>query len=346
MRRQDEAVAVQRSALLYRLDEVEVKPQDWLWPGYIPLGGMTLLYGDPSTGKTTLGCNVIARYTSGQPWPDGQPNDEPGSALVLTGEDSVSRTIKPRLQAAGADCSRVIVWDRIRTANSDGTADERLPDLAADLDELQAIVEGCPDLRLVLVDTLSCFLGVKDSNQQQQVRRAFLPLRDLCDRFGLALLAIGHMNKGSGGKAQYRASGSLAYIAAARSALLCAPDRDDPDCSVIAVAKSNLSQRAPSLRYRIVPWDKDPEVAAVEWSGSSKYTADQLLEEVKTETKTEAIVQWLRDVLREGPVLSDTIRTLADQAGFKWRTVWEAKDKAGVKARKRDFSGPWEWYTP
>ncbi|HOQ88161.1 MAG TPA: AAA family ATPase [Phycisphaerae bacterium] len=349
MSRAESPVTVETSAVVYSLDTAKVKPQNWIWPGYIPRGGITLLFGDPSAGKTTTGCNLIARYTSGQSWPDGQPNGKPGSVLVMTGEDSFERTIKPRLVAAGADCRKVTIWDRIRTKISDGTIDERLPDLAADVDHLRAIVEGAPDLGLVLIDTLSCFLGVKDSNQQSQVRRALLPLHDLCDQTGLSLLCIGHMNKGSGGKAQYRASGSLAYIAAARSALLCAPDRDDPDCAVMAIAKCNLAQKSPSLRYRIVSCDENPEVATVEWYGASDYSADQLLEEKKPATKTEAIIEWLQDVLKDGPMHSGTVEALADEAGFKKRTLWEArgvaKDRGILRCNKIGFGdgAHWEW---
>ncbi len=346
MRRPEPPAIIETTAIVYRLADIQERQQEWIWQGYIPKGCFSIGYGDPNAGKTTAACHLSARITSGQDWPDGQPNPKPRSVLFLTGEDSVSRTLLPRFRAAGGDVNKLVVWDRVRFNYEDGEKSERLPDLLADVGKLKDIITSCPDMALVVVDTLSCFLAVKDSNQAQQVRAALLPLRDLCEQTGVTLLGLGHMNKSSGQKAQYRASGSISYIGAARSALLFTPDRDDPETMVMAVSKCNLARRAPSLKYRIVPWNKDPEVAAVEWCGTSSYSADQLLEEQKVNTKKKAIIEWLKTILKDGPLLSDTIMRMAAEEGFKERTVWNAKDDAGVKARKQSFSGPWEWYIP
>lgn len=31
---------------------LELPPVTWLWPGYIPFGMVSILFGDPGTGKT------------------------------------------------------------------------------------------------------------------------------------------------------------------------------------------------------------------------------------------------------------------------------------------------------
>src|SRR5690606_33208811 len=94
----------------------EVKERDlqWLWPGRIPLGKITLLAGDPEAGKSFVVCDLAARTTRGGPWPDGvepvgpevssEPgSDATGSVLFITAEDNVEDTLLPRLRAAGAN---------------------------------------------------------------------------------------------------------------------------------------------------------------------------------------------------------------------------------------------------
>jgi hypothetical protein len=106
----------------------------WLWPGRIPLGKITLLLGDPGVGKSLLALDVAARVATGPTWPDaiecGMSNGEcgindstlppspspsphslfatPHSVLLLSAEDDLADTIRPRLEAGGADCSRIV----------------------------------------------------------------------------------------------------------------------------------------------------------------------------------------------------------------------------------------------
>jgi len=55
---------------------------DWLWPGRIPIGKVTLLVGDPGVGKSLVALDIAARVTRGAPWPDafecGVANGEGG----------------------------------------------------------------------------------------------------------------------------------------------------------------------------------------------------------------------------------------------------------------------------
>ncbi len=79
---------------------------DWLWPGRIPAGRMTLLVGRPGEGKSFVTCDWAARISRGSPWPDGALC-KMGSVILMSAEDDPGDTIRPRLDAAGADCSRI-----------------------------------------------------------------------------------------------------------------------------------------------------------------------------------------------------------------------------------------------
>lgn len=87
---------------------VEPEEVDWVWRRRLARGKMTLIGGDPGTGKSQISTDIAARITMGSEWPDG--GDVPlGSTVILSAEDAMADTIVPRLMAAGADRSRVHV---------------------------------------------------------------------------------------------------------------------------------------------------------------------------------------------------------------------------------------------
>ena len=86
---------------------VSSKAVDWLWYPYIPYGKITILQGDPGEGKSTMMMQLAALITNGKAMPDGSGDKIPGNVIYQAAEDGIEDTIKPRLEAAGADCSRI-----------------------------------------------------------------------------------------------------------------------------------------------------------------------------------------------------------------------------------------------
>lgn len=95
---------------LVNVSEVRAEKVSWLWPGRIPLGKLTILDGDPGLGKSTLMLDIAARVTRGDAMPDSTRSDLGGAAsvVILSAEDGLADTIRPRLEAAGATLLRVI----------------------------------------------------------------------------------------------------------------------------------------------------------------------------------------------------------------------------------------------
>src|SRR5437764_7462085 len=96
--------------------QVTTRPVSWLWPGRLALGKLAILDGDPGLGKSLVTLDLCARLSTGRPFPDGSPGPGVGTAIVLNGEDGAEDTIRPRLQALGADLERVFVPHRARDA--------------------------------------------------------------------------------------------------------------------------------------------------------------------------------------------------------------------------------------
>lgn len=100
----DEAEAA-RIVELIPASSVRIEETSWMWANRVPLGGVTLLVGQEGTGKTTILGDVLAKATRGQL--EGDLDGIPVGAVYATAEDSWSRTLVPRLAAAGADLDRV-----------------------------------------------------------------------------------------------------------------------------------------------------------------------------------------------------------------------------------------------
>ena len=96
---------------LISMGEIKTEEVKWLWYPYLPRGKLTIVQGDPGEGKTTFVLAVIAALTQGEALPESEQALEPLNVIYQTAEDGLADTIKPRLDAAGADCSRVLVID-------------------------------------------------------------------------------------------------------------------------------------------------------------------------------------------------------------------------------------------
>src|SRR5262249_38270399 len=94
------------------LSEVQPERVEWLWPGRIARGKITIVDGDPGRGRSVLTVDMAARITTGRAWPDGAGCPR-GGVVVMSAEDGLADTIRPRLDAAGADSSKVVALELV-----------------------------------------------------------------------------------------------------------------------------------------------------------------------------------------------------------------------------------------
>src|SRR5262245_60525366 len=97
---------------LIRFSEIARQSINWVWPGYIPGGKLTMLDGDPDYGKSLISIDMAARLSRGRPLADGTGGGAPRRTLFLNAEDGAEDTLHPRLEAAGADFNCVFVLGR------------------------------------------------------------------------------------------------------------------------------------------------------------------------------------------------------------------------------------------
>jgi hypothetical protein len=326
---------------LLRVSEVEAKPVEWLWKHRIPLGKATILDGDPGVAKSLFSLDLTARVTTGRTLPDGSPGVRPAPVILLTVEDDPEDTIRPRLEAAGADLSLVFVLNAtswIPTLGEDGSAD-----LAA----LKAEVERVGPV-LVVLDPLNSFLSGKvNAFRDHEIRRALNPLTMLAQDCRIALLTIRHLTKGSERNPLYRGGGSIGIIGAARSGLLMTRHPEDATKRVLAVTKSNLGPEAPSLTFHLEHVETSvgtqPKVV---WDGAVQWTAAELLDGSDKERapKRSEAKDVIIELLKDGDRPAKECRQELKQAGISTRT-WEAA-KAQLNVASKKVEGRWVWSLP
>lgn len=314
------------------LADVVPERVDWLWFGRLPLGKIVVLDGDPSVGKSTLAVDCAARVSTGHAWPDGAPNRR-GAVLLLSAEDGLADTIRPRLDAASGDPSGVDALTEVRYRDEHNVIRTR-PATLADLDDIEDAVRRTKAV-LVVVDVLMAFLpGKVDSHRDQDVRGVLSGLAAMAERNTCCILLLRHLNKSAGGSAMYRGGGSIGIIGAARVGLLAAVDPEDESRRVLAGIKSNLAVMPEALAYQLVD---SPEhgCARVDWLGVSGHTAGVLLAGPRDEderTERDEAGEWLLDYLagNEREALSGQIKKAAHGEGISERTLKRAKAKMRV----------------
>jgi hypothetical protein len=358
----DKSKAGQREVKLTWLDNVKPQPTEWLWPNRIVRGGLNAWSGDPGGGKSQLSCDVTARVTTGRPWPterEDKPLRKPERVIILNAEDKTANDIVPRLMAAGADLSKVAVIGSVLKYDEKGNPVNGFLSLQTDIAELDKVLTELRDVALIIIDPISAYLGTVKSHNDAEVRGVLGPLSKLAEKHNVAVVYICHMNKGSDPKAIYRTQGSVAFVAAARSAFGVAIHSDDRDSNdprrIFGPIKTNHAKRVPSLEFEIEPRDVHSNLSPiliktsrVHWLGRSDMSVEDALNSgQRSETKREKARKWLREYLADGEALAKQIYKDGEKDGFNQRMLRRAAEDLGIdRDDKTDFQGSVPWRLP
>ena len=352
-----------RALAMVRASDVELKAVEWLWPGRFALGKISLVAGEPGLGKSQLMAALAATVTTGGRWPNSERRSPRGSVVMFSAEDDASDTIVPRLHAAGADLERIQIVSAVH--GGDGkTPGRRSFNFQTDLDLLEEKMVALGDVRLVVIDPITSYLGKGvDSHKNAEVRSVLEPVAELAARYSAAFVGITHFSKGGGSSAINRFIGSIAFIAAARAAFVVTtdPDFDIPGRRLFLPVKNNLAPKDDGLSFQIEQHMIAGEICAsmVEWGGDVvTKTADEILSagaEDDRPQRTEA-ADFLRASLADGPKPSKEVEAEAKDASISWRTIKRAKKELGILAEPRPIErtnsgdGPpvnrWYWSLP
>ena len=332
---------------LINMDTVEMEQIEWLLYPFIPYGKVTIIQGDPGEGKTTMVLQIIAKLTRGETiLPSDSTKDKrtnggtvdtenaennallqqleaPVNVIYQTAEDGLGDTIKPRLLAAGADCTKVMVID-----------DSEQPLTMADVRLEEAIIQT--KARMVVLDPIQGFLGAEvDMHRANEIRPLMKRIAVLAEKYHCAIILIGHMNKNSNGKSSYRGLDSIDFQAAARSVLIVGRIKDEPEVRVVCHTKSSLALEGKAIAFRL---DKNN---GFEWIGEYDISADELLNGEGKGQKTRKAKEFLLEILADGGMAQKKIEEEAEKLGIKKKTLRNAKMELGIDSVKR--GNQWYW---
>lgn len=344
-----------RAVVVSALDVV-MEPATWLWAGRIPKGHITIIDGDPGVGKSTLLLDIAARATRGVPMPAASNAHEPVNILVMSTEDALATTIKPRLQAADADMARVSFFNAILD-DQDHEVPLTIPD---DIEALRGVIQD-KDIELIVIDPLVAFFGKDtDSNNDKDVRRALRPLFSLLQDTGTTAICLRHLTKDRSRAAMYRGGGSIGITGQARSAFLAGYDPEDENEDenarrrVLAHIKSNLAPKQKALAYITVSatvWEGTTPIptSKIEWLGEVTTTAEDVAAGPQPRRGPEAYARAeaesiLRQLLEDGPIKQADAEKAANDHGIAKRTLRRAKETLGIRSKKE--GADWYWYPP
>jgi putative DNA primase/helicase len=333
-----------RELLVLRASDVKPRPVSWLWDGRIPRGCVTLIPGQPGVGKSQL-LSLLAAQVSLGTLP-GDLEGHPASAVLLTAEDALRETAIPRLMANNADRSRVIFTSQAQVGGLVDTLD-----LQQDLAQLQGLVRRTQAV-MVGIDPFGSFVDGIDSHKDQQVRRALAALAAMAEAEQVAVVGVMHLNKRAGeADALNRISGSIAWGALARSALMVGRDGESGDVHLVHI-KCNLAALSPSQRCRIesvsvTSGRHEIPTSRLVIEGESDVQAHDLLSAPPSVEERGLKVEageWLTATLAGGPMRVPELFAKAKEQGFSEKTLQRAKEHIGAVAQQtRDG---WVWALP
>jgi putative DNA primase/helicase len=347
-----------RRLISHRASDLQPEKLVWVWPGRIPEGKLVLLGGPPGLGKSQLTAFMSATVSNGWKWPCGEGSTAAGDVIFMSAEDGIQDTIIPRLIAAGANTERVHIV--ASATKPDGTGRKTFS-LKTDVDLLEALARKVGNVRLIIVDPISAYMGGSDGNGNVETREVLEPLAEMANRLRIAVVAVTHLNKGGAGgnqSALNRFAGSIAFVAAARAAFAVIEDPEDDERRLLLQAKNNLGKPCKGLAFRLeqrliqddivssnvmfegehVSQSIDEALTASESRGGNKGGQNSSKEDV-TEFLTEILANGPVDVLEvEAQARAATL--LADDKRLRQNKAFrDAREALGVVATREGF-GP------
>jgi hypothetical protein len=223
--------------------ELTYEPTQWIWPGRIARGKLTLIGGAPGSGKTTLAMELISIVTTGTDWPCQEGVAAKGSVLLIAPHGDPD-TLVPRLKAAGTDLAR---FHAFRTV-TEGTR-SRAFNLDKDIAALDPLIKGITDLQMIVIDAVDV-PGSRDRAAARQAGAVFDALAELAQRHNVAVLAIAHPVGADYLSRKPMSFGALP-LTAVRAAFLVETDPADVSRRLLVQVKNELARDPGTLAFRI-----------------------------------------------------------------------------------------------
>lgn len=301
------------------ISEFEEQEAEWLVPGWLPVGQITLFSADGGTGKTSTACNIMANLSAGTPCILDPPGYErtPQKILLMTTEDSISKKIKRKLRLAGANEKNIIALDV--SADKSGA----LRGVKFGSKAMSDVIRHC-NPALCVFDPVQGFIPPEvNMGSRNAMRDCMAPLVGLGEDIKVASLVISHTNKRKGAYGRDRISDSADLWDIARSVIMSGYT-DEQGIRYLSNEKNNYAQLQDTLLFSI---DNEGQVKA---EGSTWKRDREFMQEAATARngpKREDCKDFILRTLEEfgGSIKAKELEQKAGADGYSSRTLRRAK---------------------
>jgi hypothetical protein len=332
----DRAVYSVETPLGERFDTIRVQSvgrpteTEWLWPGRIPLGTVTVIEGAAGSGKTRVAFDLAARAAGRLPWPDGTPAALPPADVLVIARQQEGAHIATQAQSGGGETTRVFQFEgfdtRLPAADHYGRRGVSLPD---DMEALEFYLESHGSIGVVVFDPLTDFCRTP-----RQMAETLYQLNDLAARGRMAILVNLPADCRTDAQGRLRES-SRSPAGAARCVWSIVRDPDDARRRLLVARRTNFCGEPDGLAFRL-------DGTGVVWEGESAVSPLDPLGELG------AAERCLLDLLGSGESAASAILRDGAGQGFSAKQLRSAARRLGVRHRRMGFSeaGHWEWLLP
>lgn len=332
-------------------DQIENERPDWLWKDYLCRRSLHTLTGDGGVGKSNICVNLAAIVSRGGVFPDGQQLDKPMKVIYFTTEDDVRMTVRPRLEAAGANMQNVGIMNKVKTSKGEVHFNpaKHMPQLIA------ACKSTGYEIGLVIIDPIVAAVE-GDHNKNEEVRRGLEPVLHMAQELNCAVVGITHFGKSKGGTASARMLGSTAFSAVARITLfaMAVEESDGHMARYFVKGKSNISKSKGGFKFdlNVQSIGDIEEITCVKWREYIDRGADDILEHADQTSEEKSAMteakEFLIESLAGGSRNAKALEREASALGISKSTLNRARKDLKIITHKTGFggSGSWEWELP
>jgi hypothetical protein len=308
-----------------------------------------MVEGWKGTNKSTMLLDLAARASIDGIMPrSGNRRRRPVNSVFFVGEDPLEETFVQRCAAACGDTSRIFAYG----------PGLKIP---KDWSQMAQIIRS-HKARFVVLDPAASFMR----SMYHGVREALEPVYQFAQQEKVAVVLSRHLlYKGQGRTARERGVGSFDFTNLCRSTLLLAPHPENADDRVLLHTDSNLDHLDLAIGFRLDEWrppildarkgyvvqSKNTTISIGEWFDCGKNYKEQDVLGARPVSKRDLTIEWLGNLLRQGPKFAHEVKAAAQAQGFSQRTLETAKQILRVRSQRRPWPGPGpgsssEWVLP
>lgn len=278
------------------------KELEFLWKPYIVKGNINIIQSDGGLGKSYLITWLMSAISKGDKIPFSDEHFEIGNCILQNAEDDIDATILARLNLHGADTSRIGFIN-----------EENKLFKVQDYKRLEEHIKTFNPV-VICLDPIQNFIGDINMNSANEVRNALKPLKELAQKYNVAIILIMHLNKNSATtKATYRTMGSYDFVAMARSVLLITENPENKEERLLIPIKTNIMKQNEkrALSYKI------NNNGIIEWlEDKGNLDPNELLVETDNNyIKSSVAKGFILGALSTGDILGNDLKRLALEKG-------------------------------